>query len=470
MGVEGLRPESLSNHQARAQRCSSHGGGGDSYIALVRRLPHLCGTLAFMAMKHRRLQAILPLLALLVLLVSTGSGDAIPPKQALTAPHQYNLVSWEARQVPLKWWRQLLDLIPGHSLSQEERREAIDEYFVLVKRVQPLHAELEEALALPIEARSRPAEEVQAELDGLQRRMGRLQPVVEEALEGEVSATLDELGISGKLGPVRWPPVDFTFEASPLLLIASPRNEVRRLDDVLLRPELGLLTQEELEEAVEATDDISTLVVPTGGIGTYPAHVSPTAAFHDALFLVSHEWLHHYLFFRPLGIRIFSGGDITSINETVANIAGQEIGDQLFTRLTGETVERPSYLPPFFRVPEEPREPGTFDFTREMRQTRLRLEELLAKGLVEEAEAYLEERRQLFVENGSHIRKLNTAYFAFHGTYADSPASISPIEPQLRAIRASSEDLTGFLNRVASITSAQQLEEMAVAAGWVDTP
>ena len=102
-----------------------------------------------------------------------------------------------------------------------------------------------------------------------------------------------------------------------------------------------------------------------------------------------------------------------------------------------------------------------FDYRREMRATRARLEELLAASGVGEAERYLEERRLLFVENGHNIRKLNTAWFAFHGTYADSPASISPIEGWLRALRADSAGLAEFLDRVAAIDAEGELERLA---------
>ena len=155
-----------------------------------------------------------------------------------------------------------------------------------------------------------------------------------------------------------------------------------------------------------------------------------------------------------------------SINETVANIFGQEIGDLALERLTGERFARDPWVPPLVRERVEP-EPGVFDFTREMRATRTELEQMLERGLVSEAEAFLEERRLEFVANGYHIRKLNNAWFAFNGTYADSAASISPIEGQLRAIRADSEDLAEFLNRVAGISREGELEAIALAAGWV---
>jgi hypothetical protein len=108
-----------------------------------------------------------------------------------------------------------------------------------------------------------------------------------------------------------------------------------------------------------------------------------------------------------------------------------------------------------------------FDFPREMQRTRIQLEELLEAGLVDDAEVFLEERRLEFVTNGYPIRKLNNAWFAFNGTYADSPASISPIEGQLRSIRSDSPGLSAFLNRVARITQPNELEAMALSAGWV---
>ena len=80
-----------------------------------------------------------------------------------------------------------------------------------------------------------------------------------------------------------------------------------------------------------------------------------------------------------------------------------------------------------------------------MRATRLRVDELLASGMIDKAEAYMEERRQFLADNGYYIRKLNQAYFAFHGSYADSAASVSPIHGQLEAVRQASDSLGEFV-------------------------
>ena len=76
---------------------------------------------------------------------------------------------------------------------------------------------------------------------------------------------------------------------------------------------------------------------------------------------------------------------------------------------------------------------------------------LLADGRIDEAEAYMEERRKLFVENGHNIRKINQAFFAFNGTYADSPASVSPIGDQLHRLRELTPDHLGTFIRTISV-------------------
>ena len=104
----------------------------------------------------------------------------------------------------------------------------------------------------------------------------------------------------------------------------------------------------------------------------------------------------------------------------------------------------------------EPPEPPEFSFAAEMRETRLHTDALLAEGKVEEAEAYMEERRLLMVEHGYAIRVLNQAYFAFHGAYAESPASSSPIGAQVRRFREHSDSVGDFILRIREISTYQQ--------------
>jgi hypothetical protein len=105
-----------------------------------------------------------------------------------------------------------------------------------------------------------------------------------------------------------------------------------------------------------------------------------------------------------------------------------------------------------------------------MRETRLRVDDLLASGDYRAAEEYMEGRRQIFVENGYYLRVLNQAYFAFHGSYATGGASSSPIGPQLQELqqRKTPEDIAGFLQTVRWFTSAADLERVLEMTGGRD--
>jgi hypothetical protein len=98
-----------------------------------------------------------------------------------------------------------------------------------------------------------------------------------------------------------------------------------------------------------------------------------------------------------------------------------------------------------------------------MATTRILADKLLAQGHIEAAETYMEERRKLFVANGYHIRKLNQAYFAFYGAYADQPGGatgMDPIGPLLRDIRQHSDTIYQFLNHVSPISSFADLQHI----------
>jgi hypothetical protein len=84
----------------------------------------------------------------------------------------------------------------------------------------------------------------------------------------------------------------------------------------------------------------------------------------------------------------------------------------------------------------------------------------LAAGKLDQAEAYMEARRLRFVANGYILRKLNQAYFAFYGAYAETPGGAAGEDPTgaaVRRLRAQSGSLAEFLTRISSMTSLEQL-------------
>jgi hypothetical protein len=183
---------------------------------------------------------------------------------------------------------------------------------------------------------------------------------------------------------------------------------------------------------------------------------------------ISHEWIHNWLSLRPLGINYTATPELRTMNETTASIAGTEIS-QIIMKLYYPELAADGTIQ-IISMPLHPTGPVNqprldFDFRAEMHLTRVHVDELLAAGKVDEAEAYMEQRREFFWNQGCpecYIRKLNQAYFAFFGAYADVPggaAGEDPVGPAVRALRAQSKSLTEFLEIISKMTSFQQLQD-----------
>ncbi len=101
-------------------------------------------------------------------------------------------------------------------------------------------------------------------------------------------------------------------------------------------------------------------------------------------------------------------------------------------------------------------------FNKEMRITRVTVDQMLKEGKIDQAEAYMEARRQVFWNNGYLIRRLNQAYFAFNGAYADSPgggaAGTDPVGPAVVELRSRSKSLVDFLQKISQMTTFAQLQ------------
>ena len=396
------------------------------------------------------------LLALFLTLVvlATGYGDFRPSSLDLTVtPYKYSLVGWEVSNFLDKWTHKLSDLMPWtNEPSREERIGQAIEFFELGQRMK----DLERQLLLPGADMGKPGSDskdrspaIRAEIQEIKKFRSKIQSAVEETIESEVSAVLSQEGFSSRIGLI-FPPVDTVFSRSPGVLILSPRDRIHRQETILMKPGLSDDIRNQIEERIFQDDNLSALVENTGGVASYPSVVSESGNLHHAVVTTAHEWLHHWFFFQPLGQHFWDSSQMTTLNETAATLGGRAIGDRAFTSMTGEPVVRDPQPPP---VSEDP---DVFDFDAAMRETRLRTEELLAEGNVEQAEVYMEERRQRMVANGHVIRKINQAFFAFHGSYATSAASISPIDQQLKELESQTESLEDFVKTVSTFGSYQE--------------
>ena len=436
---------------------------------------------------RRRIRRGLLAFFLTLLILSAACEDFRPSTIDLAvASHRYSILTWELGNLPDKWLRKLGNLWPGRAgLPREERVTQAREFFALGQDLGQLKYQLRLAQAVKPPAGESPSEAADEatskgpsdgpqealsqaqdltgqieEIEEIEERRQALRPQVEALIEGELAAVLTREGITAPWG-VPFPPVDAVFGGPPSLLVVSPRDRIYRQHGILLLPGLDDQVREGIEERLFRSENLSALVENTGGLAVYPSVVLDTAGMNYALTVTAHEWLHHWLFFQPLGRNLFKSPELLTLNETTASIAGEELGDLTFTALTGEVVNRAPAAAPAESESESKSEPdpGRFDFTNEMRQTRRRVEKLLVEGKIEEAEAYMEERRQNFLANGYNIRKINQAYFAFHGSYATGPGSVSPIGEQLRELRRRSDSVSHFLETVSQFTSYQQFLE-----------
>jgi len=285
---------------------------------------------------------------------------------------------------------------------------------------------------------------------------------VEKIVEKQIKKTLAQQGIFNPIDRyirlrINFPPLNFTLEKPPHLLVISPRDRIESIRRIVLQPNISLKEIEAIEAEVDKLG-VSSLVVELGGLGaTYPTLVTDEASLQFIIDTATEEWLHHYLVFKPLGflylldsIGVSRNYEIAVINETVASIVSKEIG----------AIVVENYYPQYKNGDHQAQIAGAkFDFNREMRTIRRIVDNYLARGEIEQAEEFMEQKRQYLASKGYYIRKLNQAYFAFYDTYADSPTSISPIGLELKELRSQSTSLKEFLDRVAVMTSRQDLIE-----------
>jgi hypothetical protein len=376
----------------------------------------------------------------------------------------FNFTGWEAEALLRKVGSALL--APQDTLSEPQRDELVRAYIEALGAASRLRAQVTETYSQNggAEATAQAAS-TEGALEDLRTWLETRQDVVEGILEEQATVVLQEEGF-GRLGYV-WPPVKVRFTPLPLLLVTSARDEITRASDVHLEAGLPVAERVDLEAEVDARfEDRRSLVTPIGGVSAYPAMILETDSLTWLADTFAHEWTHHYLVFHVLGMGYSQSTQMTSINETTASIVGREVGRRLILRYYPELADRlpplpePPDQPPMTSrevLPPEPLPPGVWDYNREMRETRLRVEELLAEGRVEQAEAYMEQRRREFVAQGHNIRKLNQAWFAFHGSYATSPSTVNPIGGQLEWLRAQKGSLRAFVATVSSIARHEDL-------------
>ncbi len=361
---------------------------------------------------------------------------------AITVPDEddFNVVSWEIRHIPGKWLYLTGEFING-GLSEEQEDERLGQFLLVTRRID----EIERSFA---------ASDTD-ELQRLIRERDELENDAEAIIEGRLTELLKEAGLDSSLPlfpDARWvfPPVDVEFDEAPRSLTISPRDRIELIDRKPLRPGLSLDEAVEREAEAESAGDVSALVGSLSGAATYPSIVAPRGDYRSLVSTVAHEWVHHYLFFKPLGGHYYDSIALRTLNETVADIAGDALA-AMFVDRHPLPAQITSQFPPRPEAPE-------VDVDAFLRELRMDVESLLTAAQIEVAEALMEERRLELVDQGVVFRRINQAFFAARGIYATTPGSVDPTGPKLRTLFQHSDDVGEFLRAAASFTAEADLD------------
>lgn len=373
--------------------------------------------------------------------------DLMVQVNRLTAGEQFDFVDWislaAANEIERRVWP------PAIPAGNAEQRAVVETYIRQEDDIRRLEQAINKIYASAGSQAGQRAAEPEQEVAALKQQQAKLLPQVETIISRQIEAVLrsEGFGLDGQV----LPPVAFRLVDAPTALILSPRDKIERKYFVGLSPGLDPAERSRIEDALQQRGDISAYVTDVGGLGSYPTMVVGSAWLPWLIDTTAHEWVHNYLYTFPTNIAWGYGSShqLTTVNETTASLVGQEVSHKVIERFYPDWVNK---LPPLDEHGQpQPDEPSEFQLA--MRAIRRHVDELLAAGQVDQAETYMENERQKLVSKGYNLRRLNQAYFAFHGSYALSPGSIDPTGPQLRQLRARAAGLKAFLDRVGWLNS-----------------
>lgn len=398
------------------------------------------------------------LIAMLLLCNSVGyPPDLTSRVRYYTHPYEFNYFDWTVNALVLKLGDSGVN-VSSH-LPEWVQHNVVVHYFDLSSKLDSVELSIQQIYSDPsvTDPESAATEEIRKRSE-IQSMLDQIAPTVEDILQNQVKTVLAEAGLDA--GGQTLPPVLYHTTPVPKALVVSPRSTIRQEENISLLSDLSLDQITKLESDVETNLDVSALVVDIGGVGMYPTMVMRSSNLQWVIQTIAHEWTHNYLTLHPLGLNYDTNNELRTMNETTAAIVGEEIGREVIDRYYPEysssgTASKHSAMPASIQNQE------TFDFNHEMHITRVNVDFLLKNGFVSEAEFYMEARRKVFLEHGYLIRKLNQAYFAFYGAYAETPQGASgadPVGPAVRALREKSGSLENFLKQIAWMSSFTQLQ------------
>lgn len=392
----------------------------------------------------------------------------------------FNYVAWELDAIGGKLTQTNAGAAPY--LDEKTRSAYVIAYLRRVGALQEVEARINALYSDPtVSDPDTASAEMRRQRDQWRVEVTQLQPLAESIIETQVASILRDEGFS--IGGEIIPPVSAHVTRPPMLLVVSPRDQIR-YDFATNVLNLSADAMNTLEYQIDSSLAVSSLVVPIGGIGLYPTMVMETWSPVYLFSTVAHEWSHNYMLFFPIGWGYMSNPETRIINETTATVFGNEIGRKVIERFYADYPSVIAQLPPLPQprsspqpdspqptpiatatpIPRDPDESKPFDFGTELNRTRITVDFLLHFGLIDVAEGYMEARRREFAIYGIRLRKLNQAFFSFYGGYQGSSGQSAgggdPTGAAIENIRSNSPTIKAWLEAMRGITTRAELLQL----------
>ena len=394
-------------------------------------------------LKMKNLSLKIYLLILLTLFFSGCKNDNF--KSHLEENEIFSILRYEIVTIGNKYSYSISNFFSKNNKDNIE--DILIEFQALTKKINSLKIQKETDFFISSNKKS--IEKIDDEIFELRKTRNLILLEIEKEIQKIVKDQIKTEGIDFK-GFV-FPPVLIKIFDPPLLLVTSPRNVISRENEILLNSNMKNSRKKIIEEKILQEKNTSAIILEIGGLATYPSMIKPNTNIERLFELTAHEWLHQYLIFYPLGRSIFKNTKMTEINETLANIFGKEISKNICSNKLYK-----SYCENNDQITIE----NSFNYDTFMKETRKNVDILLNNHNIIEAEQYMDDRRKELLNNGIFIRKINQAWFAFNGTYTDSPTSISPVFSILKNIQENSNNLKEFIEMLQYINDYEELLEI----------
>lgn len=379
----------------------------------------------------------------------------------------FDYIGWEIDALRGKAGQQVAGV--ADYLTEAQRAAYVHEYLKQVGNTQSLDAQIAAVYANPVVKDPAAASvELRTRRDAARAEVARREPLAEAIAEGQVASVLRDEGFA-TLGQII-PPVSAHITQLPEFLVVSPRDTIR-LESAINVIDLSADQATALEDQIDHELNVSSLIVPLGGLSLYPSMVIQTWHAPTLFEVIAHEWSHHYLYFFPLGLS-YDAPETRIINETTATLFGKEIGRKVIEKFYRNYPDILAELPQISATPgatarptptpqPDPGERPRFDYATALNETRITVDFYLHFGLIDLAESYMNAQRVVFAAHGYVFRKINQAFFAFYGGYQGVGGSgvggTDPIGPAITTLRSRQPTIRTWLEQMRTITTRAEL-------------